>query len=77
MTLFNHGGKKARDVGFIYRCHLSFIMPVSIFYDSLDWKIRLGFFSGGNHCLPQHRRDGFILITIPQMGVGTPQAFTD
>ena len=75
MTSINHGGKKARDVGSICRCHLSYIMPVSIYYDSLDWKIRLEFFSGGNHCLLQHlesigSRLGFHSVSfvgIPEM----------
>ena len=73
MTLFNYGGKKARDVGLTYRCHLSNIMPDSIFYDSMEWGMTqffLFFFRGGNCCLPQHRRDGFSLITITPMGVG-------
>ena len=39
MTSFNYGGKKARDVGLTYRCHLSNIFPDSIFYDSLGWEI--------------------------------------
>ena len=39
MTSFNYGGKKARDVGLICRCHLSNIMPDSIFYDSMGWGI--------------------------------------
>ena len=34
MTLFNYGGQKERDVGLTCRCHLSNIMPDSIFYDS-------------------------------------------
>ena len=34
-TLCNYGGKKARDVGLTRRCHLSNIMPDSIFYDSM------------------------------------------
>ena len=37
MTPFNYGGKKARDVGLTCRCHLSNIMPDSIFYDSMGW----------------------------------------
>ena len=52
-------------------------MPVSMFCGSLDWKIPLGFFSSGNHCLPQHRRDGFNLITVTPMSVGKPQAITE
>ena len=39
MTSFNYGGKKARDVGLTCRCHLSNIMPDSIFYDSMGWRI--------------------------------------
>ena len=39
MTSFNYGGKKARDVGLTCRCHLSNIMPDSIFYDSMGWGI--------------------------------------
>ena len=37
MTSFHYGGKKARDVGLTCRCHLSNIMPDSIFYDSMGW----------------------------------------
>ena len=45
MTSFNYGGKKARDVGLTCRCHLSNIMPDSIFYDSMGWGITCrGFF---------------------------------
>ena len=37
MTSFNSGGRKAREVGLTCRCHLSDIMPDSIFYDSMGW----------------------------------------
>ena len=37
MTSFNYGGKKAGDVGLTCRCHLSNVMPGSIFYDSMGW----------------------------------------
>ena len=37
MTPFNYGGKKARDVALTCRCHLSNIIPDSIFYDSMGW----------------------------------------
>ena len=37
MTSFNYDGKKARDVDLTYRCHLSNVMPGSIFYDSVGW----------------------------------------
>ena len=37
MTSFNYGGKKAKDVGLTCRCHLSNIMPDSIFCDSVGW----------------------------------------
>ena len=75
MTSFNYGGKKARDVGLTYRCHLSNIMPDSIFYDSMEWGMTqffLFFFRGGNYCHPQHRKDGFSLITITPVGMGKP-----
>ena len=36
MSSFNYGGKRTRDVGLTCRCHLSNIMPDSIFYDSMD-----------------------------------------
>ena len=39
MISFNYGGKKARDVGLTCRCHLSNIMPDSIFYDSMGWRM--------------------------------------
>ena len=71
MTSFDYGGKKARDVGLTCRSHLSNIMPDSIFHDSMGWGITQFFsFSGGNHCLPQHTRDGFSVTTITPMGVG-------
>ena len=72
MTSFNHGGKKARDVGLTCRCHLSNIMPDSIFHDSMKWGMTQSFFflRGGNW--NQHRRDGFSLITITPVGKGKP-----
>ena len=74
MTSFNYGGKKARDVGLTCRCHLSNIMPDSIFYDSMGWGMTqfVFFLRGGNRCLPQHRRDGFSLITITPVSMGKP-----
>ena len=82
MTSFNYGGKKARDVGLTCRCHLSNIMPDSIFYDSMGWGMTqllllflyfvLFFLRRGNRCLPQHRRDGFSLIAITPVGMGKP-----
>ena len=39
MTSFDYGGKKARDVGLTCRCHLNKIMPDSIFYDSMGWRM--------------------------------------
>ena len=39
MTSFNYDGKEARDVGLTCSCHLSNIMPNSIFYDSMGWGI--------------------------------------
>ena len=45
-TLCNYGGKKARDVHLTCRCHLSDIMPDSIFYDSMGWGITCLFFKG-------------------------------
>ena len=56
-------------------------MPDSIFYDSMGWEMTqflcfffvLFFFGrGGNRCVPQHRRDGFSLITITPVSVGKP-----
>ena len=43
MTSFNYGGKKARDVGLTCGCHLSNIVPDSIFYDSMGWGITCRF----------------------------------
>ena len=37
MISFNYGGKEARDVGLTCRCHMSNIMPDSIFYDSMEY----------------------------------------
>ena len=74
MTSFNYGGKKARDVGLTCRCHLSNIMPGSIFYDSMGWGITCRFFlKGDNHYLLQHKRDGFSCLSIiTLMGLGKP-----
>ena len=77
LTSFNYGGKKARDVGLSCRCYLSNVLPDSIFYDSMGWGITCGFFffffKVDNHCLPQHKRDGFsCLIIITPMGLGKP-----
>ena len=68
MTSFNYGGKKAIDVGLTCRCHLSNIMPESIFYDSLGWGMTqfFSFLRDGNYCLLQHIKDRFRLITITQ-----------
>ena len=85
MTLLNYGDKKTRDVGFTCKCNLSNIVPDSIFYDSMGWWITqfllllllFSFLRGGNRCLPQHRRDGFSIITITPMGMGKPYAIKD
>ena len=39
MTSLNCGGKKARNLGLNSRCHLSNIMPDSIFYESIGWRM--------------------------------------
>ena len=80
MTLFKNGGKKAKNVGLTCRCHLSNIVPDSIFYDSMGWgmtQLLLLFFlfffhRVGNRCLPQYLRDGFSLITITAVGMKKP-----
>ena len=88
MTSFNYGDKKARDVGLTCRCHLTNIMPESIFYDSMGWGddsavvvvvavflfvcLFVCFLRDGNRYLYQHRRDGFSLIIITPVGVGKP-----
>ena len=72
MTSLNYGGKKARDVGFTCRCHLSNIMSHSIIYGCMGWVMTQSFFRGGNPCLPQHRRDGFSLIIITPVDMGKP-----
>ena len=72
VTSFNYGGKKARDVSLTCRSHLSNITPDSIFRDSMGCgvtQVLLFFFRSSNGCLPQHRRDGFSLITITQVDV--------
>ena len=70
MTSFNYCGKNAKDVGLICRCHLRNIMPDNIFYDGMRWGLTqfVYFFRGGNHCLLQHRRDRFSLITTTPVG---------
>ena len=45
MTPFNYDGKKTRDVGLTFRCHLSNIMPDSTFYDSMGWELTQFFLS--------------------------------
>ena len=79
MISFNYGGKKSRGVVLTCRCHLNKIMPGSIFYDSIGWGMSWVFliFRSGNCCLPQHRRNGFSLITITPMSVGKPVAITN
>ena len=82
MTSFNYGGMKASDVGLTCGCHLSNIMPDSIFYDSTGWGVTcpffLFFFKGDNHCLPHHKKDGFsCLIIITPVGLGKPYPITD
>ena len=76
MTSFDYGGKKTKDVGLTCRCHLSYIMPDSILYDIMGWGITCPFFfflKGDNHCLPQHKTDGFsCLIIITPEGLGKP-----
>ena len=69
MTSFNYGGKEARDVGLTCRCHLSNIMPDSIFYGSIGWEIILFYFilfilKGNKHCLPQDIRAEFTCVFI-------------
>ena len=32
---FDYGGKNGRDVGLAWKCHMSNIMPDSIFYDGM------------------------------------------
>ena len=74
MTSFNYGGKRARDVDLTCRCHLSNVMPDSIFYDSMRWGTTLLFvFKGDSHSLSQNKRDGFsCLITITPMDLEKP-----
>ena len=76
MTSFNYGGKKARDVSLTCRCHLSNIMPDSMFYDRLKWGMTqfflFFFLRGGIRCLPQHKRNGFSPISITTVSVGEP-----
>ena len=77
MTSLNHGGKKPRDVGLTCRCHLSNIMPDSIFYDSMGWRMTqlllLLFFLGVVIAVFfSIERDGFSLITITPVGMGKP-----
>ena len=50
------------------------IMPDSILYDSMGGGKTCRFFlEGVNHCLPQHKRDGFsCLIIKTPMGLGKP-----
>ena len=44
MTSFNYGSKSARDLGLTCGCHLNNVMPDSIFYDSMERGMTLGFF---------------------------------
>ena len=72
MKSFNDSDKKARDVDLTFGCHVSNIMLESIFYDSMGWKMTcfFVFLRGSYCCLPQHRRNGFSLITITPLDVG-------
>ena len=74
MASFNYSGNKARGVGLTCRCHLSNIMPDSVFYDSMGWGITCPFFFESDiDCLPQRKRDGFsCLIIITPIGLGKP-----
>ena len=77
MRSFNYGGKEARNVGLTCRCHVSNIMPDSIFYDSTGWGIICPcifvFLKSYSHCLFQHKRDGFsCLVIITPMALGKP-----
>ena len=63
--------KKSRDESLTCRCLLSNIMPETIFYDSMGWRMSQFFFlRGGNRCLPQHRTNGFSLTIIRPVGWG-------
>ena len=82
LTSFNYGGKKARDIGLTSTCHLSNIIPDSIFCDSMGWEVTCVFFflffKGNSHCLPQYERNIFsCLIIIIRIGLGKPQAITN
>ena len=75
MTSFTYGSKKARDVDLTCRCHLSNIMPDKYLLSSMRvWDGRITcFFKGDNHCLPQHKKDGFFcLIIITPMDLEKP-----
>ena len=43
---FNYGGKKGRDIGLTCRCHMSNVMPDSVFYDSMGCGMTQCFFLG-------------------------------
>ena len=43
VTSFNYDDKKARDVGLTCWCHLSSIMPDSIFYENMRQRIICSF----------------------------------
>ena len=82
VTSFNYDDKKARDVGLTCWCHLSNIMPDSIFHESMRERITCSFlylfvvcfffffFAGWYFCFSQDERDGISFITITSMGVG-------
>ena len=59
----------ARGADLTCGCHLSNIMPDSIFNGIKDSLVCF-FCKGDNHCLPQHKRDGFnlIIITLTDLG---------
>ena len=69
VTSFNYDGKKARDVGLTCWCHLSNIMPDSIFHESMSYGITCLFFQGDT-CFPQDERDQISFITITSVGMG-------
>lgn len=71
MTSSKYSAKKERNVDLPFRCHLSSVMPDSIFYDSLWWDNLFLFFNNNGHGKPLSYNgvSGMALISFQYSGV--------
>ena len=90
VTSFNYDGKKARDVGVTFWCHMSNIVPDSMLHESMRQGINVLFFcfvlvlylfflffARWYICFPYDERQGISFIDIKSVGVGEFEAITD